>query len=59
MPGLFTEVRGETVWKMAEGVLIVFLGALKEAEKGFIAPLSPQVAPRTEGYPEFPNSFGR
>jgi hypothetical protein len=50
-------VPGETVWKIAEGVVDSIRWWLKTAKLGFFTPFCPFVEPLTRGYADFPNSF--
>src|SRR5215204_5616002 len=56
--GLFTGVRGETVWKIAENVSARLSGGKKRPNWDSFHPSWPLSEPRFETYPEFPNSFG-
>ena len=56
---LFTEVRGETVWKIAEGVSSTLLWRQEAADRDFFDPSWPLSEPRFGINSEFPNSFGR
>jgi hypothetical protein len=57
--GLFTQRRGETVWKIAEGTLDRVCSMAQDCEIGLLCPFCPLVEPQTGGHPDFPNSFGR
>jgi hypothetical protein len=56
---LFTGVRGETVWKIAEGLSTALLGRQEMPDRGLIDPSWPLSEHSFGTYPEFPNSFGR
>jgi hypothetical protein len=55
----FTGVRGETVWKIAEGVSPCLSGGKRRPNWDSFDPSWPLSGPRFGTYPEFPNSFGR
>src|SRR5918999_6293486 len=63
MPGvkkaLFTQLPGETVWKIADGSLDGVCSMEQECEMVLLYPHCPLMGPQTGGYPDFPNSFGR
>jgi hypothetical protein len=56
---LFSESRGETVWKIAKGVSAVLLAAKEMADRDSFDPSWPLSEPSFGTYPEFPNSFGK
>src|SRR5215203_1108129 len=56
---LFTQVRGETVWKIAQGLSSALLRRQEAADRGFFGPLERLRNPHFGAYPDFPNSFGR
>jgi hypothetical protein len=56
---LFTGVRGETVWKIAEGVSPRLSGGKRRPNRDSFEPSWPLLEPRFRTYPEFPNNFGR
>src|SRR5215208_1835409 len=56
---LFTQVPGETVWKIAEGVSPRLSGSKRRPNRDSFDPSWLLSEPRFGTYPEFPNSFGR
>src|SRR5215207_1411020 len=54
----FTPVRGETVWKIADGSLDGVCSMAQDCEMVLLYPHCPLMGPQTGGYPDFPNSFG-
>jgi hypothetical protein len=57
--GLFTVVRGETVWKTAEGLSTALLWRQEALDQDYFNPRWPLSGPRFGTHPDFPNSFGR
>src|SRR5215212_3698733 len=56
---LFTRVRGETVWKIAEGISLRLSGDKRRPNRDSFDPCWSLSEPPFGTYPEFPNSFGR
>jgi hypothetical protein len=56
---LFTGVRGETVWKIAEGVSRALLRQQKSPDRDSFDPSWPLSEPPFVTHSEFSNSFGR
>jgi hypothetical protein len=56
---LFTEIRGETVWKIAEGVSRALLRGQEWADRDSFDTSWPLSGPPFRTRSEFPNSFGR
>jgi hypothetical protein len=56
---IVTRVRGETVWKIAEGVWRALLRRQKSADRDSFDPFWALSEPRFGTHSEFPNSFGR
>src|SRR5215207_1701180 len=56
---LFTGVRGETVWKIAEGVTSAILWRQEATDRDSLDSSRPLSEPRFGTHSDFPNSFGR
>src|SRR5215211_3027284 len=56
---LFTQRRGETVWKIAEGLSSVLRRRQKAADRGSFDPYRPPSGPIFRRHPDFPNSSPR
>src|SRR5215204_7715960 len=56
---LFTGVRGETVWKIAEGVTSAILWRQEATDRDSLDSSWPLSEPRFGTHSDFPNSFGR
>jgi hypothetical protein len=50
-------VRGETVWKIAKGVLAVLIAVKEMADRDSFDSSWPLSEPRFGTHPDFPNSF--
>src|SRR5215203_2904649 len=55
---LFTGVRGETVWKIAEGVTSAILWRQEATDRDSLDSSRPLSEPRFGTHSDFPNSFG-